>query len=59
VRAETARIYRAMRAGKIDDAHGKSLVYTLDVLGRMIIEQVNEKQLAELMEQESPEDDGE
>jgi hypothetical protein len=36
VRVEAARVYRDMRAGRIETQHGTRLVYVLSVIGKLI-----------------------
>jgi hypothetical protein len=36
VRVEAARVYRDMRAGRIETQHGTRLVYVLGVIGKLI-----------------------
>lgn len=54
VRAELARVYRAMKAGQIDPSLGTKLTYVLATLGRMIEVGDLEKRL-EILESRSEE----
>lgn len=54
VRAELARVYRAMKAGQMDPALGTKLTYVLATLGRMI-EVGDLEQRLEILESRSEE----